>query len=302
MISARLDVVSLFILLCKAPIRCCQAFWSFLFLGPLVVHRQTELAFGFGAKEQRKERRLEFDDLYGESCERSPGLNDDKLKAVLHHVAKLMIGTSIRGIIFAYDEAQNLSDHAASKEYPVSLLLDVFSYFQRTLENCHFMLVLTGLPTLFPQLNAARTYTERMFHVMYLERLSDEDARDAIQKPIEITQRPLRFAERTINNIIELSAGYPYFIQFACKEVFDTWIGRIADGLAPSVPTQQIVENWIRVLRPWWQRATDRQQDFMKVVATLESGEDEFSVQEIVAASKDMLKKDLAQVIQLRCY
>lgn len=205
---------------------------------------------------------------------------------------RLIEGTSLRGVVFAYDEAQNLSDHAAANEFPLSLILDVFSHFQRTQANHYFFLVLSGLPTLFPRLNEARTYTERMFHVLHLNRLNDKDAREAIEKPIEITKSQLRFSENTVQNVIRLSGGYPYFLQFACKEVFDAWIGKIKVGLAPSVPNQEIMEKLDQdFFAPRWQRATDRQQDFMKVIATLETSDDEFSVLEIVNASKRLLRK-----------
>jgi len=260
-------------------------------LAPIVVHRQTELAIGFGRKEEQKERNLEFRDLWN-IFEKTPGHNDDKLKAVLAYVMRLIEGTSLRGVVFAYDEAQNLSDHAAANEFPLSLILDVFSHFQRTQANHYFFLVLSGLPTLFPRLNEARTYTERMFHVLHLNRLNDKDAREAIEKPIEITKSQLRFSENTVQNVIRLSGGYPYFLQFACKEVFDAWIGKIKVGLAPSVPNQEIMEKLDQdFFAPRWQRATDRQQDFMKVIATLETSDDEFSVLEIVNASKRLLRK-----------
>jgi hypothetical protein len=260
-------------------------------LAPIVVHRQTELPIGFGRKEQQRERNLEFRDLWN-IFEKTEGLNDDKLKAVLTYVMKLIEGTSLRGVVFAYDEAQNLSDHAATNEYPLSLILDVFSHFQRAQGKHFFFLALSGLPTLFPRLNEARTYTERMFHVLHLNRLDDKDARAAIEKPIEITKSRLKFAENTIQNVIRLSGGYPYFIQFACKEVFDAWIGKIKVGLAPSVPNQEIMEKLDQdFFAPRWQRATDRQQDFMKVIATLENSDDEFTVLEIVNTSKRLLRK-----------
>jgi hypothetical protein len=154
------------------------------------------------------------------------------------------------------------------------------------------MLVLSGLPTLFPKLNEARTYTERMFHVMHLQRLNDADARQAIVRPISMTKSKLRFAETTILNIIKMSDGYPYFIQFVCKEVFDAWIGKITDGLAPSVPMASILDKLDQdFFSPRWARATDRQQDFMKVISTLPNSNDEFSVQDIVSASRTILKK-----------
>lgn len=44
--------------------------------------------------------------------EETPGLVVDKLKAVLEFVWSILKQTDRKGIIFAYDEAQNLSDNA----------------------------------------------------------------------------------------------------------------------------------------------------------------------------------------------
>lgn len=149
------------------------------------------------------------------------------------------------------------------------------------------MLVLTVLPTL----NEVRTYTERMFHVLQLGQLEDEDARQAVMRPLEITRSTLKFAPKTIDRIVSMSGGYPYFIQFIGKEVFDAWIGRLALGEAASVPEHEILAKLDQdffSLR--WENATDRQQQFMKVIATPQNAEDEFSVPEIVAASREILK------------
>ena len=127
---------------------------------------------------------------------------------------------------------------------------------------------------------------------MYLSRLEDADAREAIIKPIELTQSPLSFSKPTIEKILKNSNGYPYFIQFICKEVFDAWIAKMSYGEIPSVQMQAIVAKLDQdFFAPRWARATDRQQDFMKVVATLENSDEEFSVQEIVGASRTTLQK-----------
>jgi hypothetical protein len=130
-----------------------------------------------------------------------------------------------------------------------------------------------------------------MFHVMHLQRLTDDAARDAVTKPIEITKSTMTFAEKTTKQIVEMSDGYPYFIQFICKEVFDAWIGKIRVGEAPSVPMHDILAKLdLDFFAPRWARATDRQQDFMRVIAALPNADDEFSVQDIVLASKRLLK------------
>jgi hypothetical protein len=260
-------------------------------LAPMIVQAQQTLPFGFTKDIETNNRQLDFNDLWT-IFQGTPGLALDKLKAVFQHVSKIIQAAPIRGIIFAYDEAQNLSDHATANEYPLSLLLDLFSFLQRQHSEKSFMLVLTGLPTLFPKLNESRTYTERMFHVMHLERLNNEDARAAIVKPLEMTKSPLRFADKTINNILGMSGGYPYFIQFICREVFDTWIGKIQSGFAPSVPMGEIHAKLdLDFFAPRWQRSTDRQQQFMQVIAMLENSDEEFSVPEIVKASKEVLRK-----------
>ncbi len=259
-------------------------------LGPIVMQSQHELPFGFTSK--RKETRpLEFNDLW-RVFEQTPGLTIDKLKGVFALVSNLIRDAAVHGIVFAYDEAQNLADHAAVKEYPLSLLLDLFSYLQRQDNKKSFLLVLTGLPTLFPKLNESRTYSERMFHVIHLERLNKQDARAAIERPIEITQSPLTFSDKTIDKIIENSGGYPYFIQYIGREVFDAWIGKIKIGVAPSAPMDQILEKLDQdFFAPRWARSTDRQKQFMQVIATLDSSDEEFTVPQIVVESRKLLIK-----------
>jgi hypothetical protein len=258
-------------------------------LGPLLTMTiEPKLGFKRGPPDVA---RMEHKDLW-KIYETTPGLAEDKLKAVLHTVADVLAPTGKRGIVFAYDEAQNLSDHAAKGEFPLSLLLDVFSHIQRQHNKFQYLLVLTGLPTLFPKLNEARTYTERMFHVLQLERLDEDDATKAILKPIEISKSKLTFTSETVVMIKRYSGGYPYFIQYISKEVFDAWIGRLQEGKAASVPMNEIVRKFDQdFISPRWQRATDRQQAFLHVIATLQSSDGEFSVQEIVEASRNILKR-----------
>lgn len=260
-------------------------------LNPILVKTAETLPFGFAREAKKESIPLSFQDLW-DIFETTPGLTEDKIKAVLRSVRSMLHGTNIKGVVFAYDEAQNLSDQAKDKEFPLSILLDTFASIQREHLDVQFLLVLTGLPTLFPRLNEARTYSERMFDVMQLDKLSVEASRDAILKPIEITQSKLTFADSTVENIVAMSGGYPYFIQYICKETFDAWITQQENGEIPSVARDEILAKLDQdFFAARWDRATDRQQEFMKVIATLETGDTEFTTQEIVAASKEILKK-----------
>ena len=263
-------------------------------LSPIVAYRTNELPIGFMLENKRPdERPLKFEDLVA-IYDATPGFVSDKLKAVLEHVATLLKGTTVKGIVFAYDEAQNLSDHRDTNQFPLSLVVDVFASLQKKQFGCQFLLVLTGLPTLVPKLNEARTFTERMFHTLVLDRLPDSEARDAIVRPIEIAKSTLGFSDQTIQRITKESKGYPFLIQYICKEVFDAWIGKMTVGLAPSVPMNEITAKLDQdFFAPRWSRATDRQQTFMQVIATLSSSDDEFTIQEITAASRQLLARPI---------
>ena len=182
-----------------------------------LVRAEKQMTMGFNAPELEVNRPLGYDDLRN-IYQSTPGLSSDKLKAVLVFVWKSLPQGSIPGIVFAYDEAQNLSDHASKGQFPLSLLLDVFQSIQRM--GIPYLLVLTVLATLFPKLVEARTYAERMFHVLFLSQLSEADSGDAITKPIQDERCPVKFKESTVGNIQSISGGYPYFIQFICRRVF----------------------------------------------------------------------------------
>jgi hypothetical protein len=220
---------------------------------------------------------------------KTPGLVSDKLKFVLEYVWQSIPAIGKRGMIFAYDEAQNLSDRAENNQYPLSLLLDIFQSIQR--KGMSYMLILTGLPTLFPKLVETRTYSERMFHVIFLNQLNEIASRDAILKPI--SGCPVSFGPESVKVIIELSGGYPYFIQFICKEAYDRWIQEIEAGqFPPAIPTQEIVQKLdTDFYAGRWARVTDRQKELLSVIAQLPNQSTEFTVQEIVGASKEILSK-----------
>lgn len=218
----------------------------------------------------------------------TPGLVTDKLKGVFETVWPHLEKLGVRGVIFAYDEAQNLGDRAEKDEFPLSVLLDVFQSLQR--KSIPFMLVLTGLPTLFPKLVEARTYAERMFHVIFLDRLSEEESRDAIVKPISDSSCPINFSDKSVTNICSITAGYPYFIQYVCREVYDVWTQKATAGEdAQLIPVQEILRKLDSdFFTGRWARATDRQRDLLKVIATLDNCALEFTVQEVVDRSERM--------------
>jgi hypothetical protein len=252
-----------------------------------VIHADVVPAgIGFRAGRQTVERRLDYTTLV-EVYQDTPGLVSDKLKAVLELVWRVVRGQA-RGIIFAYDEAQNLSDHSGAGEYPLSLMLDVFQSVQR--KDVPFLLALVGLPTLFPKLVEARTFAERMFRVVTLDRLNEADCRDAITRPIRESGSPVVLGRKAVGLIVRETGGYPYFIQFFCREVYDLLLQQLTRGRRPrEVPIEAITKKLDSdFFAGRWARITDRQRDLLCVIASLEDGDGEFGVLDVVEKSREL--------------
>lgn len=245
---------------------------------------------GFLRKSDKVKQFLNYDILM-HIYNTTPGLVSDKLKNALEISWRVLEKEkSIKGIVFAYDEAQNLNDHAQQKQYPLSILLEVFQSIQR--KNIPFVLILTGLPTLFPKLVEARTYAERMFHIIFLNQLDKKSSKEAIVKPVEDAKCPIKFNTSTVNKIIKSSGGYPYFIQYICKEIYDAWITKLTEHKEPSVFFDDIIRKLdIDFFQGRWSNITDRQRELLKSISELENCDEEFTVQEISNISKKILNK-----------
>jgi hypothetical protein len=264
-----------------------------------VIGSRPQIPTGFKALEPSP-RTLDYEALVAVWNETN-GLASDKLKAVLElawlHVEPL----GKAGVVFAYDEAQNLADHGKRNEYPLSLLLDVFQSIQK--KGIPFMLVLTGLPTLFPKLVEARTYAERMFHQIVLNRLDESATGEAIMKPIREADTWVSIAESSVHGIFVHTRGYPYFIQYVCRELYDVWTQQAKAGeqLRP-VPWDPIMRKLDSdFFSGRWARATDRQRDLMWVIAQLKNCESEFTVHDVITQAQAVLEKPFgnSQVSQM---
>ncbi|MDR0624575.1 MAG: ATP-binding protein [Treponema sp.] len=252
----------------------------------IVIEKDEKRKIGFTGEKTTTELFLNFrliDYLYKNAA----GLESDKLKYILEyawdHIKKNM--PQVRGLIFAYDEAQSLSDDPKKQTYALTMFLDVFQSIQR--KGIPFMLLLSGLPTIQTKLVESRTYSERMFTILFLLKLSAEDSKLAITKPIEQNNSPLHFSEKSINLIIKQSGGYPYFIQFLCKEIFDIFLQQKSAGQELLVPVDSIIIKLDdEFFAGRWGFLTDRQRELLSVIAHLKHCENEFTVQEIVTESE----------------
>lgn len=237
--------------------------------------------------------------------EQAPGLPSDKLRAVLRRVSEFVERSKLAGLFLAFDEAQCLTDNAARDQFPMSMLIETVSHLQTKAGIAPCVLALSGLPPVFDALTQARTYTERMFHVMPLERLSRDEALQAMGQPLK-KLTPLRVSPELLSKATDLAAGYPYLIQFFGRELVD---GLLANGGVmspenfPSSETLDRLDSGLFAAR--WNRTTDKQRDFLGLIAsrTSESGL-EFSASELssMALEQEMAAQGNAQqVLSVLC-
>lgn len=261
-------------------------------ISSFTISEEDKASIGFGRKVETVEHKLGYTTLLTIYTS-TPGLESDKLKAVFEFVWNV-VKSKVSGIVLAYDEAQILKDRAEDKQYPLSLLLELFQYMQR--RGMPYMLVLTGLPTLVNTLSEARTYSERMFEIITLKQLGDDQTKEAILIPIQKEKCPVTFNQHGINEIIRHSSGYPYFIQFYCKEAFDSILQQINVGVEhPDV----CISDYVRKLdvdfyATRWSRVTDRQRELLIVIAKLPTANEEFTAKEISDRSQEILDNPFA--------
>lgn len=215
--------------------------------------------------------------------ERAPGLQSDRLKAVVAKASSLAAQVRASGIILAYDEAQCLNDHAERNEFPMSMLIETVAALQKQDAVAPVLLVLCGLPQVQDALTETRTYTERMFQVLSLERLSRDETWAAIATPIADLTPPLQVSKDLIAKVVDLSGGYPYLIQFFGKELVEKLLangGTLSATAFPDADTLERLDAGLFGAR--WNKTTDKQREFLGLIASRQrtSGQ-EFSAHEI---------------------
>jgi hypothetical protein len=76
-----------------------------------------------------------------------------------------------------------------------------------------------GLPLLRGRLGAAKSYAERLFEFPEIGALAPDAARQAIVKPV--TDQGARIDDDAVTQIVQETAGYPYFLQEWGKHAWD---------------------------------------------------------------------------------
>ncbi len=80
------------------------------------------------------------------------------------------------------------------------------------------MVIGAGLPKIYKMLSDEKSYSERLFLYKEIDSLTEDQSRQAIEEPAR--KFGISYTEEAIKNIIDVTRGYPFFIQQLCQIVY----------------------------------------------------------------------------------
>lgn len=89
------------------------------------------------------------------------------------------------------------------------------------------MIVGAGLPKIYKMLSDEKSFSERLFLYKEIGSLTREQAKKAIEEPAK--KFGVFYSDSAIDKIVNVTNGYPFFIQQLCKIVFNSTDGDFID-------------------------------------------------------------------------
>jgi hypothetical protein len=131
-----------------------------------------------------------------------------------------------------------------------------------------------GLPHLPAVLSASKSYSERLFRYLNIDRLEREAADRAVLAPVE--RELAGIAPDALDALFAASSGYPYFIQAYGKAAWDAAPADpiTAEDVAVAAPEAE-AELAVGFFGSRYERATPAEREYLRAMAELTEGRDE---------------------------
>ncbi|MGH3343760.1 MAG: AAA family ATPase [Carbonactinosporaceae bacterium] len=128
-----------------------------------------------------------------------------------------------------------------------------------------------GLPHLPPLLSSCRSYSERLFRYVRIDRLDRGSADHALTAPAR--SEGVDFTSSALEALYEESDGYPYFVQAYGKVAWDVAPQNpiTSDDVRVSAPSAE-AELAVGFFGSRYERATPAERDYMRMMASLGDG------------------------------
>ena len=128
-----------------------------------------------------------------------------------------------------------------------------------------------GLPQLVGRMGRAKSYSERLFEFVPIDRLDSVAATEALRKPA--IREHVLFTDEAVSEILDQTKGYPYFLQEWGKHSWDSADRSPIDEFDARSATQNALEELDRsFFRVRFDRLTPAEKRYMRAMAELGSG------------------------------
>lgn len=203
------------------------------------------------------------------------------------------LSKSLTDVIVALGKA------AKATETPIVIFIDEIQYLKKdqisalaaalhrvNQLNYPITIIGAGLPQTRRLFGDAKSYSERLFEYREIGNLDNDSARDAIIMPLEGN---VKIEDDVVNKIIDMTEGYPYFIQEICNILFDISEDVISMKFmeeAKQLYFKRLDEGFYRVR---YERCSKREQEF--IFAMIECGELPCTISNIAENMKSEVKQ-----------
>jgi hypothetical protein len=166
-------------------------------------------------------------------------------------------------IVIAIDELQYIPE-----EQLAALITALHRISQKQLP---ITMVAAGLPQLLGQMGRAKSYAERLFEFIPIDKLDDEAAKEALCKPA--IQEGACYNDDAIREILAQTQGYPYFLQEWGKHSWNIAISSpITVQNTIQATTAALAELDLSFFRVRFDRLTPVEKRYVRAMAELGAG------------------------------
>lgn len=128
------------------------------------------------------------------------------------------------------------------------------------------MIVGAGLPKIYKMLSEEKSYSERLFVYKEIGSLTYDQSFKAIEEPVK--KFGVSYTKEAIDDIINITKGYPFFIQQFCQIVYNN----VNDKIIQKMDIEKNVDEFFEVLdigffRVRYERCSDGEKKFIFAMA-----------------------------------
>ena len=127
----------------------------------------------------------------------------------------------------AYDADEKIALFIDEIQYMKNADLEALIAATHRIHQKNYPLIIfgAGLPSVAKRTGDAKSYAERLYNFVKIDSLSEPNSKSALTEPAE--KQGVSYSGEALTKIIEITGGYPYFLQEFGRQVWDMRVDNI---------------------------------------------------------------------------